>query len=807
MAAKRAETLLDQASGLPESERRGFLESAVGDDSELLSTLNEILGTEDDDFLVPGGALRGLLGNALEDQLEGQKGSQEKKIGPYRLLQRLGRGGMGEVWHAEQREPVRREVAVKLIKLGMDSEEVLARFHGERQAVALMDHSNVARVYDAGTTEAGRPYFVMELVAGLPITTYCDENCLSTRERLKIFLQVCAGVQHAHHKGIIHRDLKPSNILVTREGSEPVPKIIDFGIAKAVGEPLNEAVARTRIGQWIGTPEYMSPEQADASIFDVDTRSDVYSLGAILYELLIGARVFEDGALRGASKEEMRRQIKERDPSRPSERLLSSPATATKVAEKRGTEPSRLNKALKGDLDWIVMKALEKERDRRYNSARELAQDIERHLRNEPVIAGPPSVSYRVNKFVQRHRLAVATAAAITLALVVGAGLATAGFVRARKAEAVAVSEAKKANAINQFLRQILGSARPEGGLGRDITVVEAVNAARERMDESFEDNPEVAADLRTVIGTTHHELGLLEEAQQVLEEAVRMRRELSGQKHEDVAEPLNELARLYHSAGELELAEQAFLEVLEITRAAGPDAASRVAATLNNLGIMYVNWGRQDEALGALTEALEAKRELYGAVHEEVTPTLNNLGMLLGDIGDFEQAEKYLREAYEGNRQIHGPEHGVVAINLSNLASNYVDQERFDLAIETFDQALALKEAAFGKAHTSYGITLTNKGEALDRQGKHGDAAPLHEQALEIFVAALPADSFRIGTARSRYGHNLLARGQLEEAEPQLREGHAILEQSFGPEDARTQKAAGYLAALDKKAPSEPRQ
>jgi serine/threonine protein kinase len=380
-------------------------------------------------------------------------------IGRFRLLEKIGEGGFGVVYVAEQKTPVRRRVALKIIKLGMDTRSVVARFEAERQALAMMDHPNIAKVFDAGATDTGRPYFVMELVRGIPITDYCDQKNLPPVERLGLFIDVCHAIQHAHQKGVIHRDIKPSNILVAQQDGVPIPKVIDFGIAKATQGDLTDKTIYTQFQQFIGTPAYMSPEQAETSVLDVDTRSDIYSLGVLLYELLTGTTPFDAKELMKAGMDEMRRRIRETEPMRPSNRLSGmTGADSTGTAKRRGMEPQRLISLLRGDLDWVVMKCLEKDRTRRYETATGLAQDVQRHLNNEPITARPPSSIYRFRKTVRRNKLAFGAAAAVVVALVAGLGLATAGFLRAnveRQRAETALDEAQQQKTLAQQQRAL----------------------------------------------------------------------------------------------------------------------------------------------------------------------------------------------------------------------------------------------------------------------------------------------------------------------------------------------------------------
>ena len=420
------------------AERAAFVERACGADAELRQLVEALLQAHERGGELPEPTL-------LVAAEQGTREGPGTTIGRYKLLQGIGEGAFGVVYLAEQTEPVGRKVALKIIKAGMDTRAVIARFEAEEQALALMDHPNIAKVLDAGTTDTGRPYFVMELVKGPPITAYADQHNLPAEERLQLFLQVCHGVQHAHQKGIIHRDLKPSNILVTVIDGEPVPKIIDFGVAKALGHKLTDKTLFTAFQQIIGTPAYMSPEQAELSGVDIDTRSDIYALGVLLYELLTGVTPFDQETLAAAALDEIRRMIRETEPPKPSTRLHTLGKRLAEVAKHRQTEPATLNRLVRGDLDWIVMKALEKDRRRRYETAREFAEDIRRHLDHQPVLASPPGVAYQARKFVRRHRVGVALGATAVAALWVGLSVAVVGFVRARQERDRAVAAERQA--------------------------------------------------------------------------------------------------------------------------------------------------------------------------------------------------------------------------------------------------------------------------------------------------------------------------------------------------------------------------
>src|SRR5262245_25913049 len=431
---RRVKELFAAAVDLPDVEaRQALLDRECANDPDLRQRLGALLLANDE----PASALEKPFAAPRPEFTSDFAGDAVGTViaGRYKLLEELGEGGMGTVWMAEQREPVKRLIALKLIKPGMDSRAVLARFEAERQALALMDHPNIARVLDGGTTAEGRPYFVMELVKGLPLTEYCDDRRLSVRARLDLFVQVCSAVQHAHQKGVIHRDLKPSNILVTEHDGKPLPKVIDFGLAKALHSlhALTERTLYTSFGTMVGTPLYMAPEQVGINALDVDTRTDIYALGVILYELLTGTTPLEKKRFRDAAWDEMRRLIREEEAPRPSVRLSTSDALPN-LAARRQIEPAKLSRLIRGDLDWIVLKALEKDRNRRYETANGMAMDVQRHLADEPVLACPPSAGYRLRKFARKHRAGLTAAAAFAALLLLGVAVSGWQAVRATRA-------------------------------------------------------------------------------------------------------------------------------------------------------------------------------------------------------------------------------------------------------------------------------------------------------------------------------------------------------------------------------------
>ncbi len=589
-------------------------------------------------------------------------------LGPYRLLEKIGEGGCGIVFAAEQLEPVRRQVAVKVIKLGMDTKEVVARFGAERQALALMDHPHIARVLDAGTIgrpdaadsaismPEGRPFFVMELVRGVRITEYCDEQRLTPRDRLALFIKVGQAIQHAHQKGVIHRDIKPSNILVTVHDAAPVPMVIDFGIAKAIEGRLADATVNTRLLSFIGTPAYISPEQAEMSNVDVDTRSDIYSLGVLLHELLTGRTPLDGAELCSMGVEAMRQAIRDRDPSTASSTLAAlDVAELRRVAERRSCEPQRLMGLVKGDLDWILMKCLEKDRSRRYATANDLVADLQRHLNNEPVLARPPSAAYRLQKAFRRHRLAYSAAGAVGMALLLGLAGSLWQAIRATRAEALASERLAEAEAITAFLTDVFQSPDPARD-GRAVTVAETLESATHRLNSDLANQPARQAELRWTLAKTYMALSLPDEAIPLLKQVATYRASSGGPDHSDTLKVRRQLGLAYMTVTNIDDALSAQKDLLASHRRLHGDESPEAIMAMTDLAITYSVGKRLDKARGFGTNALALSRKVNGPEHPDTVVALHALVMSYPD----SQALELREEAYALSRKVFGPEHKI---------------------------------------------------------------------------------------------------------------------------------------------------
>jgi len=815
----QVQRLFEAALDREPAERAAFLDGLGATDPELRNEVEILLAYHEDPSRLerdPSRAENLSLEKSTRLRPSSERTETPSRIGAYRILQKIGEGGMGIVYEAEQEKPVRRKVALKLIKWGMDTKAVIGRFESERQALALMNHPNIASVYDAGATEEGRPYFAMELVHGEPITTYCDKQRLTVKERLALFIQVCEGVQHAHQKSIIHRDIKPSNILVSILDDRAVPKIIDFGVAKATSQKLTERTVYTELGQWVGTPEYMSPEQAEMTGLDIDTRTDVYSLGVVLYELLSGAQPFDATELRRAGFDGIRRILREEEPPKPSTKVHSLGRTSTDSAKNRRVELPALERELCGDLDWITMKALEKDRTRRYGSPAELATDISRHLKHEPVLASPPSTLYRAGKFVRRHRTGVATAAVLLALLVSFAATMTVQSVRIARERNRAEHEAAKSRAINEFLLNVLGTANPRTGRGTSATIVEALDSASGEIDRFFPNDPEIRAAVQNSIGLTYMEIGRYDDAESLLQAALRLRREVLGDKHPGVVESLNSLAELALSRGDRVGAETLLREAVLIGRSLPPREQLHLANSLDSLGFLVMRNGGYDDARSLHEEALSIFRKLQGEESREVHMVLHNLGVLAEYRGDFETAESLYKSSLRYDKH-EGLTNLDTAVNVSNLGWLCYEQGRFSTAEQHFRRALAIVDKIIDTPNPGSAGVLSDLAMTLVSLEEYEEATRLFEAALEIHPDLLAVESQRSAQRTSAHSKLLATMERYEEAEADLLPCLDLLKRELPPNDPRTrrtltflvelydawgkpEKAAGYRAMLDAK-------
>jgi serine/threonine protein kinase len=581
------------------------------------------------------------------DLLKEKPGS---RIGPYLITKVLGEGGMGIVYLAEQHHPFHRQVALKIIKLGMDSKRVIARFEMERQALALLDHPNIAHVFDAGTTESGRPYFVMEYVEGLPITEHCDHHKLTIDDRLKLFIQLCHAVHYAHQKGIIHRDIKPSNILVSVQNEQPVPKIIDFGVAKAISQPLTERTLYTEKGQFIGTPEYMSPEQADMASEDIDTLSDIYSLGVLLYVLLTGVLPFDPKKLRESGIEHIRQVICETDPKTPSTRLSSLSEEAKNVAQSRQTEIATLAKKLHRELEWIPLKAMRKARSERYRSASELSDDIRNYLKGAPLIAGPESTVYRIKKYVRRHRHFATASGVVIVSLVLGLIISVAMYLRSEQSREQEAAARAEADAVSDFLSgSVIELIDPYKVASEEITRRSLLDAISENLEQDFAGPPFAEAQIRYTLGYAYWSIGVYELAESYIKPAIEV-----CQNH------------------------------------LGPEHPITLEWTLT-LGWTYLFQGRLREAEQLFTKTLDGMRRVMGESHKETVHSMWSLGMLYWWQGRYEEAEPLSEKAFEISMRQWGEEDWNTVQAMSILVWIYIGQSRYEKAEQLASKALAI--------------------------------------------------------------------------------------------------------------------
>ena len=711
-------------------------------------------------------------------------------IGPYHLLQRIGEGGMGEVWLAEQKQPVRRRVAVKLIKAGMDTREVVARFESERQALALMDHPAIAKVFDAGSTPEGRPYFVMEYVAGLPITDYCDKHKLSPRQRLELFILVCEGVQHAHQKAIIHRDLKPSNILVSELDGKPMPRIIDFGVAKATSQRLSAGTMYTRVGSIIGTVGYMSPEQANSEGEDIDTRTDVYSLGVVLYELLVGVLPFDFAKL---AYDEILRRLREEDAPRPSTKLRTLGGESAITAQNRGTDFPTLTRQLRGDADAIALKALEKDRARRYATPSDLAADIGRYLRNEPVTARPASVWYRTRKYIRRHRVAVGVTATAALLLVAFAVTQTIELRRVRV-------ERDRADRVTEFMTGMFKVSDPSEARGNDVRAREILDKASQDIDTGLAKEPELQAQMMDVMGNVYMSLGLYSKSESLLRRAIAIRRQALGADHPDTLKSMYDLAYVLNEDSKYSEAGKLARETVDVRRRVLGAQNHDTLASLAKLAFITQNEGHYAEAEKLDRNVLDVTKRVFGPQDQLYIDTLQQSAIVSAYQGKYADAENAFREILEINRRKLGPDSPRTLADTGNLASTLLYEQHYSEAEKLYRDVLTAMRRVLGPEHPRALLIAGNLALTLRNEQRYPEAEKLFRETLEIKRKKLGPENRSTLVTMGNLADTLTDEGKYSEAEQLVRETLQTEQRTLGPDHTDTLVTIMGLASVLKK-------
>ncbi|MCB9854712.1 MAG: serine/threonine protein kinase [Phycisphaerales bacterium] len=826
----RVKSVFEDVVELPNEDRTSALVNMCDGDSALRAAVEQLLASHD-----AAGHFLGepTLADSSDvragDPAEGADSKLPGAIGPYAPIEVVGEGGFGVVYRAQQQSPIRRTVALKVIKKGMDTRAMIARFESERQALALMSHPNIAAVLDAGATAEGSPYFVMEYVPGEPVTTYCDRRELDLKQRLQLFMQVCHAVQHAHQKGIIHRDIKPSNVLVVADDKgTPQAKVIDFGVAKATQQQLSEHSIATLNGVLIGTPEYMSPEQAEPSERDIDTRTDVYSLGVLLYELLTGTLPLGGKSLRRKPIGEIQRIVREVDPPRPSNRLtamargisqaptnegvIDDEVSIDEIARRRACESRHLIRSIRGELDWIVMKCLEKDRARRYESAASIAAEIERFLHNEPVNAGPPSAAYRVAKFAARHRIAMTASIVVVAGLIVGLTIAVVGLREAVHARDVAEQEkrnanrseqeaqraARKAEAVNTFLQRILGEADPRRSARREMTVRAALDDAVARLDSGeLKSEPEIEAEIRITIGRSYAGLAEFDAAVEQLSTAAKMYRELFGLESDGFARSLHERGAALKLGGRPVEGEADLRSALAIEDNRGAEGAAEAAACANDLALTLIDQKRFDEAAPLLDRVYKGAAAA-GITESPLLPeAVNNLGSLYLAQGEYAKAAPYFREAIEINRKRHGDSHPDIATNYDNLAQALHGMNELDASLDAYKTAIRMRRELLDSDHPDLATSLHNVAVLYFVRSESAECEAALRESLAIFRRAYGLAHLDTLTVNDSLVSVLGATGRLDQAEPLLLEAFEAVRDAADIPRPRKRAVAVRLSQL----------
>ncbi|MDX2032167.1 MAG: serine/threonine-protein kinase [Blastocatellia bacterium] len=752
---QRIEEIFRTVVDRPTAEREALLTRVCGEDAELRHQVTSLLACETADDFLRGpirDAARSLTGETNDD-LTGTR------IGVYSITRLIGRGGMGAVYEAQRDdEQFQQQVAIKIIKRGMDTDFIRDRFLRERRILASLDHPLIARMFDGGTTPDGLPYFVMEYVDGEPITDYCRRAGLSVAERVRLFRAVLPAVQHAHQKLIIHRDLKPSNILITKDGA---PKLLDFGIAKLLSPDPGETPTRTETGLRLMTPDYASPEQVRGHA--AATTTDVYSLGVVLYELLTERRPYE---FRTSLPAEIERAICETGIEEPS-----------KVVARMAGEPARRARRLSGDLDNIVMMAMRKEPERRYPSVEQFSEDLRRHLVGLPVVARKDTFGYRAGKFVRRNKAGVAILALLGV-LVVAMAVQAARIARERDR---ANQEAAAARAVTQSLVAMFEFADPGRSRGNVITARELLDQGAERVVRELNDQPLVQARLMDTIGQLYQSIGFYDRAQPLLEESLRIRRRMLGPEHVDVAATLKHLGDVVNLKGDYAASEALFRESLAMRRRLLGNAHPDVAESLSSLGALLVTRGNYPEAEVLLREGLAIRRNLYGEEHTAVAESLNSLGRLLSDQGKLGDAASLYRQALAIRRKLYGGEHPLVALNLNNLAAMLQELSDYDGAEAMFREALTMRRKLLGEEHPDTIVSMANLASALQDMRKYDESEQLYRQVLALRRKLLGEDHPKLAITMNNLATMLRDKGDYEKAEPLFRQALAMRRRQLG--------------------------
>ena len=774
----RVKELVGAALDREPGERQAFLDGVCPrqENEELRSEVDSLLAAHaQSDYLSSPGFDAG-----FQAKIE-----TPRTIGPYRLERELGAGGMGQVWLAEQTEPVRRYVALKLIRADFQEREIVERFLAERQSLALMNHPAIAKVFDAGTTPGGQPYLVMEYVDGCPITDYCDSHKLSIVDRLRLFQLVCDGVQHAHQKAIIHRDLKPSNILVTEVDGKPLPRIIDFGVAKAVTQGLDGQTMFTQVGSVVGTLGYMSPEQAQGGSDDVDTRSDVYSLGVVLYELLAGVLPIEQ---RKISYYEMLRQLQEQDPPRPSTRLRTL-ANSVVVAQNRGTESATLVRQLRGDADSIVLKAIEKNREQRYTSPAELSADIGRYLGNEPVAAHAANFNYLARKYIRRHRVGVVIAGAAALLLV---GFAVAQTVQLRNTR----RQRDRADRITDFMTNMFKVSDPSESRGSTITVREILDQSSHQIENSDNFDPTVRSQLMQVMAKTYEGLGLYGRAHDLAQRTLDSRRQSLGADDPKTLESMTQMAEILSREGRITESEALMHKTIDLdTRVLGPENPLTLE-TRNSLAFILDRNARYIEAEKLEREIIPIEKRKLGPAAPLTFASMNNLGDALRGQSRFVEAETVFRQTLDDERRTLGTDHPYVLVTMHDLANMLAEQDRHEEAEKIYRETLAIERRVLGPEHPDTASTMTTLANTVRYGiGREAEAEKLYRDALAIQLHAVGPDHAYTTRAKEGLANDLVSEHRLAEAQQLLEEVLATRQRTLGANDTDTMLTGYNLA------------